>query len=309
MSAARYPDPLVLRPDTLFSSVGTCGANPPQEVRKLQQMIVHAGYLLATGRRLDINGNCDSQTIEAIRWYQRLLNLSPSGIVSPLDNWFLTALGKMSTPLPTARTPGPLHVRQGQITFDAEGHDYITAIPPFRKRRTPYFSRVLQWPGGNSGVTLGRGYDMGNRSRGEVFATLRRAGIEEYQAVICSKAAGLKGNQAKQFVTVFGPMVGEISHQQQIALFEAAYREKSRYAEGVYNRNSATVKEPLQWSNIDEKIKEVFIDTLYQGNASAKKMVVLMAENNDMEKIINYLQTDPYQGNSQRNRARMSHLK
>ncbi len=104
-------------------------------------------------------------------------------------------------------------------------------------------------------------------------------------------------------------MVREISHQQQIALFEAAYREKSRYAEGVYNRNSATVKEPLQWSNIDEKIKEVFIDTLYQGNVSAKKMVVLMAENNDREKIINYLKTDPYQGNSQRNRARMSHLK
>ncbi len=153
-------------------------------------MIVHAGYLLATGRRLDINVNCDSQTIEAIRWYQRLLNLSPSGIVSPLDSWFLTALGKMSMPLPTARTPGPLHVRQGQITFDAEGHDYITAIAPFRKRRTPYFSRILQWPGGNSGVTLGRGYEMGSRSRGEVFTTLRRAGIEEYQAVICLRRQG-----------------------------------------------------------------------------------------------------------------------
>ena len=309
MSVSRYPDPLVLRPDALFSSVGTCGANRPPEVKKLQQMIVHAGYPLATSRRLDINGNCDPQTIEAIRWYQRLLNLSPSGIVSPLDSWFLTALAKMSTPLPRVRTPGSLHVRQGQITFDAEGHDYITAIPPFRSHRTPYFSRILQWPGGNSGVTLGRGYDMGSRSRGEVFATLRRAGIEEYQAVICSKAAGLKGNQAKQFVAVFGPMVGEITHRQQIALFENAYQEKSRYAEGVYNRNAVAVKDSVKWENVDKKIKEVFIDTLYQGNVSAKKMVVLIAKSNDREKVIDYLQTDPYQGSSQRNRARIGYLK
>lgn len=308
MSVSRYPDPLVLRPDTLFSSVGTCGANQPPEVKKLQQMIVHAGYPLATGRRLDINGNCDPQTIEAIRWYQRLLNLSPSGIVSPLDSWFLTALAKMSTPLPRVRTPGSLHVRQGQITFDAEGHDYITAIPPFRSHRTPYFSRILQWPGGNSGVTLGRGYDMGSRSRGEVFATLRRAGIEEYQAVICSKAAGLKGNQAKQFVAVFGPMVGEITHQQQISLFGIAYQKKLSEAKSSYYRHTETNKDAPQWEELDTKIRDVVVDIFYQGVHDKNTLFSIVLKNNKQE-LASYIQQDSKYMRFEKDRKRIGYLK
>lgn len=308
MSVSRYPDPLVLRPDTLFSSVGTCGANQPPEVKKLQQMIVHAGYPLATGRRLDINGNCDPQTIEAIRWYQRLLNLSPSGIVSPLDSWFLTALAKMSTPLPRVRTPGSLHVRQGQITFDAEGHDYITAIPPFRSHRTPYFSRILQWPGGNSGVTLGRGYDMGSRSRGEVFATLRRVGIEEYQAVICSKAAGLRGNQAKQFVAVFGPMVGEITHQQQISLFGIAYQKKLSEAKSSYYRHTETNKDAPQWEELDTKIRDVVVDIFYQGVHDKNTLFSIVLKNNKQE-LESYIQQDSKYMRFEKDRKRIGYLK
>ena len=51
---------------------------------------------------------------------------------------------------------------------------------------------------------------MGSRSSGEIMATLRQAGIEEYKAVICSKAAHLKGRQAGQFVKVYGSLVGEM---------------------------------------------------------------------------------------------------
>ena len=69
----------------------------------------------------------------------------------------------------------------------------------------PYFSRVLHWPGGVSGVTLGRGYDMGSRSVGSILSTLRQAGLEEYKCVLCSKAAGFKG--ARHF-TLFRPMDG-----------------------------------------------------------------------------------------------------
>ncbi|MFP2488055.1 lysozyme family protein [Enterobacter ludwigii] len=46
-----------------------------------------------------------------------------------------------------------LKVDKGQVTFDAEGND-ITG--------NRYFSRRIHWPGNDlSGVTLGRGYDMG----------------------------------------------------------------------------------------------------------------------------------------------------
>lgn len=146
--------------------------------------------------------------------------MSPSGLVHPTDTWFMQALQEDTSPhFRPKHRGGCLSVRQGQLTFDAEGVDYITAVEPFRQRRYPNFSRILHWPStAFSGVTLGRGYDMGSRSMGEIFTTLRQAGIEEYKAVICSKAAKIKGHEAERFVKVYGPLVGEITHQQQIRL-------------------------------------------------------------------------------------------
>ncbi|PNS09892.1 hypothetical protein COO59_20410, partial [Mixta theicola] len=92
----KYHEPLVLHPNRLFTSVGTCGTNQAGEVKKLQRMVMNAGYTLATGRRLAIDGICGHQTLEAIRWYQRLLNLSPSGLVTPLSVYFMAALKAMS---------------------------------------------------------------------------------------------------------------------------------------------------------------------------------------------------------------------
>ena len=48
-----------------------------------------------------------------------------------------------------------LKVPKGQLTFDAEGNDIDTS---------PWFSRKIHWPGGVSGVTIGRGYDLGQQA-------------------------------------------------------------------------------------------------------------------------------------------------
>ncbi|PNS09862.1 hypothetical protein COO59_20620, partial [Mixta theicola] len=109
------------------------------------------------------------QTLEAIRWYQRLLNLSPSGLVTPLSVYFMAALKAMSPYNRPHQRGGMLRVSQGQFTFDNEGLEHSTAAVPFRAVPTPWFSRVLHWPGGFSGVTLGRGFDMKLRSAGEIY--------------------------------------------------------------------------------------------------------------------------------------------
>ena len=48
------------------------------------------------------------------------------------------------------------------MTFDAEGNDDSNSI---------YFSRVIHWPGGISGVTIGRGYDFGHRGSADLIAS------------------------------------------------------------------------------------------------------------------------------------------
>jgi murein DD-endopeptidase MepM/ murein hydrolase activator NlpD len=92
-------------------------------------------------------------------------------------------------------------IKEGQITFDAEGND----IPS-----SPYFSRTIHWPGNElSGVTLGRGYDMGSRSESEIYNHMIAAGVDTTQASKISQAHDLKGNNAKQFVTTNKKNIGK----------------------------------------------------------------------------------------------------
>lgn len=304
----RYHKPRVYR---LKDTVGVCGTNNPEDVKELQQMIMGAGYQLATGRTISENGICGPQTEQAIIWYQRLLSLSPDGLVHPTDSFFIKAMENAYSPgWRPQHTSGSLQVSEGQVTFDSEGIDYITAVEPFRQQHYPAFSRILHWPPKfSSGVTLGRGYDMGSRSSGEIMATLSQAGIEEYKAVICSKAAHIKGRQAGQFVKVYGPLVGEITHAQQIRLFEIVYREKLNYAKGVYSRNSRHVNNALTWDKIDKKIRDVFVDTIYQGNRTAPEMVKIMAQGDKRNEIIRYLKNEPIlNGDRRRNEIRIRSL-
>jgi hypothetical protein len=246
----------------LKDSVGSCGTNNSEDVKQFQKTVIDAGYQVATGRTLYSHGRCDPQTVEAILWYQRLLTLAPTGLLHPTDGWYSQLLEANSPHWRPQHTVGILRVPIGQITYDAEGVDYVTAVAPFRQHRYPYFSRVLHWPGNSlSGVTLGRGYDMGRRHSGEITATLKQVGIEEYKAIICARAAFLKGNDAEQFVRVYGPLVGEITHQQQNSLFLVSYREKLQQARNLYSVYQITPP----WETLDREIQDVLVDIIYQG--------------------------------------------
>lgn len=212
---------------SLTGSVGACSSNNSEDVAKIQENIIEAGYSRNTGRSIKRDGKCSADTIEAIRWYQRLLNISVTGLVNPTDIWFVEAMENASSSRRNHSSNGVLSVKEGQLTFDYEGIDYITAVDPFRQpTRMPCFSRILHHPSIGSGVTIGRGYDMKKRSAGEILFTLRLAGIEEYKSQICAKASFLSGKKAASFIELYGPLVGEIIHQQQIRLFELSYKEK-----------------------------------------------------------------------------------
>lgn len=76
----------------LKGTIGKCGTNNPDDVKAIQKMIIGAGYHLFTGRTIKANGVCDSQTEQAIIWYQRLLTLSPTGLIYPTDSFFIQAI-------------------------------------------------------------------------------------------------------------------------------------------------------------------------------------------------------------------------
>jgi len=131
-------------------------------------------------------------------------------------------------------TPPNLKVKKGQVTFDAEGDD---------KENSRYFSRVIHWPGNAlSGVTIGRGYDMGNRTKVAVKQDMTKAGIPEAKAKFLAEGAGLKGAKAKDFVKNKKDSIGKITHAYQIKLFDNIYPDYEIRGKANYNKWTASEK-------------------------------------------------------------------
>lgn len=163
-------------------------------------------------------------------------------------------------------------IQSGQLTTFGEGDDALTGH--------------IHWPGtSSSGVTLGKGYDIGSRSKTEVITDLTTAGMSQSQAERIAEGCGLKGNAARDFVRQNRASVGEIARDVQYALLAGQldrFREKARdtatntTAESS-NRNAAgrerkegvaagtyvmTIEE---WDGLHPAMVEFLTDLIYQG--------------------------------------------
>jgi hypothetical protein len=156
----------------------------------------------------------------------------------------------------------PLSVSRGQITFDAEGNDNLNS---------PYFSRKIHWPGNAlSGVTIGRGYDMGSRTAEQVVRDLTSAGMAADLAKKFGAGAGKKGDQAKKFVKEHRDALGEISHAVQKNLFENVYptyetRAQQNYAKWTTDAQGKPLAGKVEWDHLDPAIRDILVDFVYQG--------------------------------------------
>lgn len=151
-----------------------------------------------------------------------------------------------------------LKVRFGQITFDAEG----------RESRGSLFSRVMHWPGGASGVTIGRGYDMGSRTRLQVISELTYAGMSPNDAAFYGDAAGLRGESAARFVRSHVGGSPILSLPTQRKLFEEVTA-----TETLADVRRILAKPDLQskygivtWEGLSSYAQEILFDLRYRGD-------------------------------------------
>ncbi|RRZ89861.1 hypothetical protein EGK14_15300 [Erwinia sp. 198] len=151
--------------------------------------------------------------------------------------------------------------KEGLLTFRAEGNNF---------RGSRYYSRVIHWPGhasacqgDASGVTIGRGFDMGSRTTAESRSYLIKAGIAAEKAEKISTGSRLKFCEAEKFVRQHKNEIGEITELQQLMLFEAVYPEYVNKAKRFYNKYKGA--NAVAWRELHPVLKEVFIDMRYQG--------------------------------------------
>ena len=175
----------------------------------------------------------------------------------------------------------------GQLTFDAEGME-----TPGR-----FFSRRLHVPGRWSGATIGRGCDLGRRSRTEVVSDLTASGVTSTKAEKFALARGRKGKQAKAFIKEKGLDSLEITPREQKALFLLTYRELEGDVIRICNKVSVVEKYgALTWDALEPVIRDVLVDLRHRKDytGATREQVQPAAVKNSMDAFARALSDEDY---------------
>lgn len=176
-----------------------------------------------------------------------------------------------------------LTVPKGQLTFDAEGND---------NKDSPYFSRHIHWPGGVSGVTIGRGYDLGQQN--DPSSDFDSIELSQPLNNWLVESKGFSGLDAKNRYKSADNNIRsyEITRKQQYDLFVITYNrleaDVKRICQKIdtirmYHPNPNTTPEQA-WDDIPEKIKEVLVDLRYRGDYTphARSLIQRYAYSGDL---------------------------
>jgi hypothetical protein len=183
--------------------------------------------------------------------------------------------------MPVTNSMAPVNTglkpRFGTLTFEAEGQE-----------GGPYHSRKLHVPGPSSGLTIGRGYDMKEKSKQQIIADLKSVGIGEVDAKKLAKAAGLIGNKAKQFIKDEKLEGFEISSDAQVKLFELSYRAEEAVVKRISGKeDTKEAYGSVDWEKTDGAIRDLLVDLKFRGDytSNSRRLVQRHLANNDLEKL------------------------
>ena len=164
---------------------------------------------------------------------------------------------------------------KGMVTWDSEGTE-----------GGKFHSRKLHVPSDESGLTLGRGYDMKSRTAAGVLIDLVRAGLPRSDAETISKGAGLKGKAAKKFIADNELRDFEITPAAQRKLFEIAYEAEAAEAKRIALKDDVRAKYgATDWGKLDPAIQEILVDLKFRGDytPAARTRIQKYVAANDLE--------------------------
>lgn len=156
-----------------------------------------------------------------------------------------------------------LKVDRGQLTFDVEGNDLDDPSNPLHR----YFSRKVHWPGGVSGITIGRGYDLGQRPNPET--DLVSVGIKEPLLGWLLGSKGLSGSEASSYLNNASQEIRKtfITRKQQYELFVPVYEFMKSEVIRISDKDDAVaLYGRLNWDSLDSKIQDMAVDLIYRGD-------------------------------------------
>ncbi|WP_369958372.1 pesticin C-terminus-like muramidase [Pseudomonas benzenivorans] len=226
----------------------------------------------------------EKQRIEKLSWWKELAG--QHGISEDGKAWHFQPIGLAGnfSGLDDENDLKWLKVPRGQLTFDVEGNDIDNPSNSLYR----YFSRIIHWPGGASGVTIGRGYDLGQRPNPETDLSSARISEPLFSWLIGAK--GLKGQAAKDYLASASTEIKStrITRKQQYDLFIPVYEFMKNEVIRISSSNS-NIEEygRLNWDATDSKIQDMAVDLIYRGDytPNSRKIVQQHIVDNNIEEL------------------------
>jgi hypothetical protein len=154
---------------------------------------------------------------------------------------------------------------RGIVTFDSEGTE-----------GGKWHSRRLHVPTDASGLTLGRGYDMRTKNPGQIVNDLTKAGVDLDTSRVLSSAVGLKGDDAKEFISDEDLEEFEIDPCTQRILFDITYDAEAREARRICEKADVTAQYgKCDWDHLDPAIRDIVVDLKYRGDFTPHARTIL----------------------------------
>ncbi|MEP7730715.1 type VI secretion system PAAR protein [Marinomonas primoryensis] len=169
-----------------------------------------------------------------------------------------------------------LIVPKGSLTFDSEGDD---------QERSVYFTRVPHIPHngdeviGESGITIGRGLDLGSRKASQVNTLFKNAAqhanpISEALLTWLKGGAGKKKQDAFDYWKTLDAQVPKeeqhITRKIQYYLFQGIYSEYEEKTKELTTKADVCKMylggKKVDWDALPENVKEVLTDLTYRGD-------------------------------------------
>ncbi|BAZ50404.1 hypothetical protein NIES4103_30200 [Nostoc sp. NIES-4103] len=169
-------------------------------------------------------------------------------------------------------------VSQGQLTFDVEGQE-----------GGKYHSRKAHWSGGVSGVTIGRGYDLGQHTKEQIIQDLKTAGLSENDAKTYAELQGLKGEDARKKLEELKDKLPEITPEQQKNLFDIIWTNQYKEVQRISNKEDVVkAYGQVDFSKLDPAIRDLAVDLKYRGdyNSATRSKVQELMSKNDLQGLL-----------------------
>lgn len=163
---------------------------------------------------------------------------------------------------------------EDNLTYNSEGNNDPKSI---------FYSRKLHHPSMNSGPTIGRGYDLSQKTVEQVRKELQAASFSPNKIELLIKGVGLIGNEAKKFITENKNF--EISLEEQQNLFSLIYP--------IYQKETAKLFKE-NWDKIPATYQEILVDLRYRGDITKSRkpfidlaiQKLVKGENEDFDNFI-----------------------